>query len=205
MTARAAFALALFATLAAHAQSPTRPAKVGDVHVYAVQHKVDKLAFEETVTVTAIEGDRIRTSHVRSDRPEPMEGIYGKDWATYKSGSSGLQMQPPSRALALPLEVGKAWDASYEATTTTGAKLRVKIESKVAAQEKIATPAGEFQAYRVESEGYVSGLSFQGGWGIRQKAWYAPAIDRLVRFEFRELRTLGADNVTELKQFKPAD
>ena len=53
----------------------------------------------------------------------------------------------------------------------------------------------------------MNGVSFPGGWAIRQKVWYAPAIDRMVRVEFEELRTLGADNVSELKQFskRPAN
>jgi len=49
------------------------------------------------------------------------------------------------------------------------------------------------------------GLSFQGGWAFQQKVWYAPALDRIVRTEYKEQRTLGAESVSELKSFKPAD
>lgn len=197
------WALAAFAA-AVNAQS-TRATRVGDVHVYTVQQKADRALFEETVTVTSIEGDRIKTSHVRSDRPAPIDGLYGKDWGTYRSGSSGLQFEPPSRVLSLPLEVGKTWETAYEATTPTGVKLRVKMRSDVKAQEKLNTPAGEFDTFRIDSTGYLNGVSFQGGWGILQKIWYAPAIDRIVRLEYKEQRATGADNVSELKSFKPAD
>lgn len=134
----------------------------------------------------------------------PTEGVYGSGWRTYQSGRSGLQFEPASRLLSLPLEIGKTWDASYEGTTSTGAKLRVKSRSAVKAQEKLNTPAGEFDSFRIGSKGYLSGVSFQGGCGIAQKVWYAPAIDRIVRLEYKEQRPIGADNVLELKSFKPA-
>ena len=106
------------------------------------------------VAVTdGVEGDRIKTSHVRSDKPAPMEGLYGRDWSAFQSGTTGLQLNPASRVLSLPLMVGKSWDSGYEATTTNGAKLRIKVDSKVAAEEKISTPAGEFQTFRIDSEG----------------------------------------------------
>jgi hypothetical protein len=197
-------ALAFALCSAASAQVAQRAARTGDVHIYAVQQKNDRAAFDETVTITAVEGDRIKTSHQRSDRPEPSTGVYGLDWAAYQSGSSGMQLDPPSRVIARPLEQGKTWENTSDVTLRSGAKARIKMQAKVVALEKIATPAGEFEAYRIESQGYLSGLSFQGGTGFVQKVWYAPAIDRLVRLEYKEQRAMGADNVSELKAFKPA-
>jgi hypothetical protein len=199
--------LMLLAGLAgsACAQAPARPAKVGDVHVYSTDQRTDRLRFDETVTVTGIEGGRIKTRHARSDRPEPIEGIYGADWAAVKSGTSGSQYEPAIPQLQHPLKVGAAWEGSYQLLSANGARSRLKMEYTVAAQEKVRTPAGEFDAFRIESKGYLSGVSWQGGFGIQQKNWYAPAIDRIVRTEYKEQRTMGADNVSELKQFKPAD
>lgn len=205
MHGRIAAALSVLALVAAHAQTPPRPAKAGDVHVYAVQQKTEKLNYTETVTITAIEGERIKTAHTRSDKPGTIEGLYGRDWSTHISGVSGMRMSPPSKVLQFPLAVGTKWSHEYEGTALSGARLRIKTDSTVAAEEKLTTPAGEFQTQRIDSDGYLSGISFQGGWAFRQKVWYAPAIDRIVRTEFREHRTLGSDNVHELKEFKPAD
>lgn len=190
---------------AASAQETIRPAKPGDVHVYGTQQKMDRKSFEETVTITAVEGAQIRTRHVRDDRSPPTEGLYGRDWSVFKSGASGSSFEPPSPMLAPPLEVGKAWEAAYLVNTANGGRSRVKMAYKVAAREKLATPAGEFDTWRIESSGYVNGVSWPGGFGVQQKAWYAPAIDRLVRIEYREQRSMGADNVIELKRFQPAD
>lgn len=203
MTRRiAAIALAGL-SFALAAQEAQRPPRVGDVHVYTTEMKTERKRYDETVTVTAIEGERIRTQHVRSDRPAPGEGIYARDWAIVVSGNSGSAFEPAMKVLG-PLEVGRAWESVHEIKTATGALSRLKLESTVVAREKLPTPAGEFDTWRIDSKGYLSGLSWQGGWGITQKVWYAPSIDRVVRTEFREQRTMGADNITELKAFLPA-
>lgn len=189
----------------AWAQGAARPAKAGDVHVYAVELRTDRVQYEETVTVTGVAGEQITTRHVRTDRPQPTEGRYGTDWATLKSGPSGMQFTPAIPALRHPLQVGAKWDGTFEAVATSGARSRIKMDYVVAAQEKLNTPAGEFDTYRIETKGYLSGLSWQGGFAIQQRMWYAPAIDRIVRSEYRELRTMGPDNAAVLKQFKPAD
>jgi hypothetical protein len=185
------------------AQEAQRPARVGDVHVYSAEMKTERKRYEEKVTVTAIEGERIRTQHVRSDRPDPTQGIYARDWATVLSGNSGAAFEPAMKVLG-PLEVGRGWESVHEVKNAAGALSRLKLESTVVAREKLATPAGEFDTWRIDSKGYLSGLSWQGGWGISQKVWYAPAIDRVVRFEYREQRSMGTDNVVELKAFLPA-
>ncbi|MDP3619784.1 MAG: hypothetical protein Q8R63_08330 [Ramlibacter sp.] len=201
----AAFLAASSVVLAqTQASSPERPAKAGDVHVYKGEARHEGKSFEETVTVVSADAEFIRTRHVRTDRPETGEGIYGRDWATTKSGSSGMQMDPPSKTLQMPLAVGKTWEAGYMGTTATGFKIRVKVDSTVAAQERLKTPAGEFDTWRVESRGYINPASGPGGWAIVQKVWYAPAIDRIVRLEYREQRSLGVDSIVELKEFRPA-
>ena len=199
--------LMLLASLAgsAWAQAPARPAKAGDVHVYATEQRTERVRFEETVTVTAVEGGRLKTRHARSDRPEATEGVYGADWATVKSGNSGSQYEPAIPQLQQPLKVGASWDGTFQVQAASGGRSRLKMEYTIAGQEKVRTPAGDFDAFRIESKGYLSGVSWQGGFGIQQKYWYAPAIDRIVRIEYKEQRTMGADTISELKQFKPAD
>ena len=50
-----------------------------------------------------------------------------------------------------------------------------------------------------------SWASTQRGRGVTGGLVQAPAIDRVVRSEYREQRTMGADNVLELKAFRPAN
>lgn len=177
--------------------------KVGDVHVLAVQQKAERQVFDETITVTAIEGDRLRTAHRRSNRPEELQGTYGTDWSTWVSGGSGTRFEPGIQDVKFPLAAGATWEQAPEIRTANGARSQLRIEYRVAGMEKVTTPAGEFDAWRIDGKGYLSGLSWPGGFHVQTKAWYAPAIDRVVRSEYKESRPLGADNVSELKSFKP--
>ncbi len=178
--------------------------KVGDVHVYTGQNKTDRTSYEETVIVTAIEGGKIRTKHSRPGRAEDIVGIYDTEWNTEQSGGSGLRYEPLFRAMSFPLEPGKKWQTSSEFSTSNGARTKTQGDIRVVGMEKVKTAAGEFDAVRLENKGYLSGVSWQGGWAYTQTYWYAPSIDRLVKFEHKESRTLGAESVLELKSFKPA-
>ena len=197
--------LALASCSVVFAQAPVRPAKVGDVHVYAAEFKTDRQAFDETVTVLSTEGGNLTTRHLRSGREGAMEGRYTAEWAAVQSGSTGSRFDPPLAQAPRPLQVGTRYPFDSVATVASGARLRLKGDSTVAAQEKLVTPAGEFEVYRIEQKGYMNGVSFQGGFAFTQTIWYAPSIDRIVRWDYKEQRTMGADNVMVLKQFKPAD
>jgi len=206
MNSRIALATLLGAlSLGAAAQGEPRPARAGDVAIYSGEARTDKQRFEETVTILGVEAGQVRTRHQRSDRPSPTEGLYTRDWGTVRSGNTGSHYEPAASPVKQPLEVGRTWEEVYQGKSATGALFRIKMESTVVAREKLTTAAGEFDTFRIEAKAYLSGLSFQGGFGIAQKTWYAPAIDRVVRYEYKEQRTLGADNVSELKAFKPAD
>jgi hypothetical protein len=190
---------------AAQVAGVQRPARAGDVAVYSAEMRSEKARYDETVTVLGVEGDRIRSQHQRTDKTAPTEGLYTRDWGTLRSGTTGVVYEAPAGGIVQPLEVGRSSEGVYQGRNPAGAQFRIKLESTVAAREKLATPAGEFDAFRIESRGYLSGLSFQGGFAFVQKQWYAPAIDRIVRYEYKEQRTMGADNFFELKAFRPAD
>lgn len=198
-----AFTLAAGVVGTAAAEGPQRATtNVGDTYVYAVDQKADRQKFEETVTVTDVGGGRIKTRHVRADRPQETVGEYGPEWEMLLSGTTGTRFEPAARMLDFPLAPGKTWQQSYQTLSTNGYRSQMKMESRVAGLEKLVTPAGEFEAWRVEAKGYLSGLSWQGGFQVQQTLWYAPAIDRIVRAEYKESRSLGANTVTELKTFK---
>ena len=188
------------------AQAPARGVtSVGDVHVYVGHNKADKSSYEETVTVTEVSNGQYKTRHTRDNRPEVYEGLYDKDWSTALSGSSGSKFEPPSKVLDFPLEPGKQWKHSYKMTTRAGGVGTADMETRIVGAEKIKTPAGEFDTVRVDAKGYIgfgSGPG-RGGFHLTQSVWYAPSIDRLVRFESKEQRTLGNDILIELKSFKP--
>ena len=145
--------------------------------------------------MTAVSANGFKTRHTRTGRPQDIDGDYDSDWNPRVSGSNGGRFDPPSKALVFPLDAGRQWPNNYRLTFPTGGSAQVEGEAK------LQTPAGEFDVVRIDFKGY-SRLG-SGGFHFTQSLWYAPAIDRLVRLEYKEIRTMGADNVTELKSFKP--
>ena len=191
---------------AAHAQAPDAPkpvVKVGEVAVYAV--RLGSQATEDTVAVTSVDAGQITTRFSRANRTPPeSEAIYTEEWNPVLVGSSGTRFEPASRTLQFPLEVGKGWESKALASTPTGAKSRFEMTGKVVGSEKLKTPAGEFDTYKVENTGWVNGVSWNGSFKVVQTAWYAPAINRMVRFDYKEHRRDGLDTTSELKSFTPA-
>ncbi|MEO8922297.1 MAG: hypothetical protein ABI330_05640, partial [Caldimonas sp.] len=65
------------------------------------------------------------------------------------------------------------------------------FHAKVVAQERITTPAGEFDAYKVELSGFWRNEAEIGHGAIGRQYetyWYAPAAKRFVR---REIKSYG--------------
>ncbi|QHE88021.1 hypothetical protein [Hydrogenophaga sp. BPS33] len=189
----------------AHANEAARPVvKVGDVATYVVNMRGDKRTVEEVVTVLEVTGAQIRSQFARPDRTA--EGLTTREWGLVVSAASNTRFDPPIQSLKFPLTVGEAWTSKYVGTGTNQSQARGDLEFKVAATEKVQTPAGEFDTFRIESKGWVTGITWQGVVQVRQTFWYAPSISRYVKTEFQDWRNgrLWTDNLTELKSFKPA-
>lgn len=191
----------------AQADGASKPvAKVGDVSVYAVDQRGDKRTTEETVTVTSVDQTHIKSKHVRPDRnPPEIEGVLTADWATTVSGASGTRFDPPIAGFKFPLVVGDGWKSSFVGEGASN-KSKTDLDFKVAARETVKTPAGEFDAYRIEAEGWITGITWSGAIRMTEVRWYAPAIGRVVKSEYKDFRggNLWTNTVTELKSFKPA-
>ena len=180
--------------------------KVGDTAVYAINQRADKRTTEETVTVTSVDQTHIKSRHSRADRnPAEIEGVTTVDFATAVSGASGNRFDPPIVGVKFPLTVGDSWKSSYMVESATG-KSKGDLEFKVTAREKMTTPAGEFDTFKIESSGWITGVSWSGSWRLAQVQWFAPAIGRVVRSEYKDFRGSQpwTDTFSELKSFKPA-
>lgn len=181
--------------------------KVGDVSVLTVEQRSANRTVEETVTVKSIEGGLIRSAHVRPGRnPPEYEGVITEDFAVAVSGAGGARFDPPIPQVRFPLTVGQSWKAAYDMHTPNQTRSRAEVDLKVVGAEKLSTPAGEFDTVRIEQSGWVNGVSWQGSVRIVQELWFAPAIGRMVRTDFRSFRDgrPWEHTVTVLKSFKPA-
>lgn len=94
---------------------------------------------------------------------------------------------PSAETLRFPLFVGKSWDAEYTYTSGDWTS-HCDRESKVVAAERVSTPAGDFDAFRIESRTGYSGAAVASGAGRSYSVdWYAPAAGRVVKQDFESM------------------
>ena len=185
--------------------APKPMLKAGEVATYAVQLVADRRNVEDTLTVTEVAGGTVKVKYQRTGpEPKDAEALYTDEWNQVVSATSGSRIEPHTDSLKFPLEVGKSWEAKFVVSSPSGAKSRGSIDTKVASFEKVKTPAGEFDAYRVTSEGWINGVSWNGSFKRTMTQWYAPSVHRVVRTEWKEYRRGGDEGVSELKAFKAA-
>ncbi|MGE5641318.1 MAG: caspase family protein [Clostridia bacterium] len=91
-----------------------------------------------------------------------------------------------SQLVPVEYAVGKRWTTRYTGLHPRLGRFDAEVDLRIVAREKITVPAGMFDCYRIESEGFSSG-SF-GAARIRATVWMAPQsvrrpIARDLRFE----------------------
>lgn len=192
----------------AQADGASRPVvKVGDVAVYAVEQRTDRRRFDETVTVTSVDQTHIKSKNLRPKRnPPEIESVLTLDLATVVSGASGTRFDPPIAGFKFPLVVGDTWKTSFAGEATNKSKSKTDLDVRVVAREKVKTPAGEFDSVKIESEGWINGVTWSGAIRMSEVRWYAPAIGWVVKTEYKDFRDgqLWSHTVSELKSFTPA-
>ena len=87
--------------------------------------------------------------------------------------------------LNFPLEVGKKWEHKYNyKSKVSGAAIKWQMEANVVAIEKVKVPAGEFDAYKIQTKGFWNnGLSGNSG-RLQMTDWYAPSARTIVKTEY---------------------
>ena len=82
--------------------------------------------------------------------------------------------------------IGKKWSTRFKVNHPNGSTSENEIELKVVSREQITVPAGSFDAFKVEGEGWSRNSVTSGSWSLKPKYWIAPGIRRPVaREEYR--------------------
>lgn len=116
--------------------------------------------------------------------------------------------------LRFPLAVGNQWEGDWDWKSTTSSAFGTNTLSyKVVSKGTVQTPAGSFEAYKIEANGFVNDRGT--AWGGPQSQprrtetyWYAPTVKRIVKYEGKDLKWLPPNYVEtwsskyELKSFK---
>ena len=126
----------------------------------------------------------------RSDRPaDPvMTETIARPWevAADSDGAVRRTFDPPLATLRFPLAAGTSWKQAVRVTDERGRVLRWSALTRAIRWERVATPAGEFVALRVERE--INTGDVEPGWNSTQLSdvvWYVPEVERWVRWEHR--------------------
>jgi hypothetical protein len=102
------------------------------------------------------------------------------------------------------LAVGMAWQAENETRNTqTGKAWKNKVSSKVVGQETITTPAGTFEAFKIETRRHeINAANPSKFRDYEYVRWYSPQVNHWVRWtsvgkEQNRVRSNKSEELTE--------
>jgi hypothetical protein len=168
------------------AQSPEasdQGVRVGDRWVFERRDELANLP-KDTYTriVTAVSKKEIFTAfYIRGNSAKTVM-IFDHGWGLIDNTTA--KFKPDNgQGIRLPLAIGKFWRSEYdEKNNNTGANLHGSTISKVTAQESLTTPAGTFDAFKIEMQIRVFPPSDPAKlWEYQIVRWYAPQINHWVR------------------------
>ena len=169
------------------AQAPAQsdyPVRVGDRWTFATKDEITGLSTETfTHEVTQISANQIVVGASTQGKGGSRPVIFDRDWNRIEDRN--LKFKPQNGLGIHPaLAVGVEWQTENETRNTeTGAAWKDKITSKVVAQETITTPAGAFDAFRIETRRHeISAADPARFWDYEYVRWYAPQINHWVRW-----------------------
>lgn len=96
-----------------------------------------------------------------------------------------VDFKPPYPAFRFPLEHGRRWTGIVNATAPgSDRSVPVQVQARVVGGERVSTPAGDFDAVRIERWiRIVEGEWWRSDINVVETEWYAPAVGRTVRFQ----------------------
>lgn len=149
--------------------------KPGDKRKYSVKDRLTGLIKDEQVTeIFSVDAQAI-VVNVNGYKTQMTREFNERE--TQSHSNSDL------RLLSFPLSVGKAWsfktDWKNKAANSSGVE---SADVKVASFEKVQTPAGEFDAFRIESVGYWDNSRGRRG-RLARTLWFAPSVRTVVKYE----------------------
>ena len=105
-----------------------------------------------------------------------------------------------------PLELGKTYKIEESWINSSGGRGTSDLKATITAFEKIKSPAGEYDAFKIEITGWWNGRSFSGSGRLQRTVWYAPAVKQTIKREHKDYYggQLANHTVTEVIEFKPA-
>jgi len=105
------------------------------------------------------------------------------------TGTARRSFDPGLTEIPFPLAAGQRWKEKVRVTDERGGTQRWSVSGRALRWERVKTPAGEFEALRVErSMNLGDGDAVWGSTSVSDIFWYVPDVKRWVRREQRHER-----------------
>ena len=154
----------------------------GDRWQYEVTDEITGDVTQATSVVVISVSDKEIQTRATSRALRPSEIVYDRNWNRI---DDDVWKYKPSdgTGIRLPLEVGKEWRFESKAVhMLNGATVSTAGQSKVVAREQITTPAGTFDAFKIETTArQVVATDQTKAATINTTLWYSPTVNRWVR------------------------
>ncbi|MEQ1774349.1 MAG: caspase family protein [Burkholderiales bacterium] len=77
--------------------------------------------------------------------------------------------------------LGKRWASRHRYTSVKGNDFSTEYDLRVVARERVKVPAGEFDAFRVDGNGWLRGAT--GAFQVTMRYWVTPGVRRFIAME----------------------
>ncbi len=134
--------------------------------VTRVDYDTDRVEFDNGRTITDLMGNNIKNGELEFDAP--------------------LQFIPAE------LQVGKKWTAAFR-RTRKGVASNAYYDMKIAKRESIDVPAGSFDTFRIEGQGWNTSF----GARIEARIWLVPGLNFAIKREYVTRNNRGRLTQTE--------
>jgi uncharacterized caspase-like protein len=144
---------------------------LGDEYRFRIIDQFNKSEKPLNMTVTRVDVDQ--------DRVEFNGGEYLSDLMGNTTRNDRGDLDTPRQFYPAELFIGKKWRTQFRQTRPNGTVYTFYYDMKVVARERVTVPAGTFDAYVLEGQGFNVNL----GASLQRRIWVAPGISADIAHE----------------------
>ena len=176
--------------------APENPYSKGTVAANTAYKVGDRYVYRQTDLLTKLEMKRLRrvVTEITETEVRYNEGRLVTDLLGNQLRFGGGAVWSPNQTVPTEFAVGRRWKTRFRVMPGKGGDTVVELDLRIADRERITVPAGTFNAFRIEAQGWQTGSGAKGAINVSWdwKTWYAPGeVRQPVAFEWFNRNRLG--------------